>query len=290
MSNAQTALSIAAQSEGSRADGVPAPGEQDWDLLFNAVTERLRDVAGLVSPLPGVPTMPQSARARVLECADALEQLHESLSQHLAVQAALKDPLARVHSDLEPSRAALADTSDGESLQRHQAQHDPLTTLPNRSHFCNMLRHALVNTAPERPSLALLYLDLDGFKPINDQHGDAVGDRMLRIVATRLTRAIRSGDCVGRVGGDEFVCLLGGIEDRQQLSHLACKLFDAVSAPLQIGKLQLTVRPSIGIAICPTDGATADTLLKRADVARYRAKRAQSGYAFYERQVGVSAG
>lgn len=289
MSSARKDISNAPHSDRSRADGVAASAQQDWDLLFSAVTERLRDVAGLVTTLPGLATMPQLARARVLECAEALEQLHESLTQHQAAQTALNDPLASMHSDLQQSGAALADTRDSERLQRHGEQHDPLTTLPNRSHFCSMLRHALVSTAPERPSLALLYLDLDGFKSINDQHGHAVGDRMLSIVATRLTRAIRSGDCVGRVGGDEFVCLLGGIEDRQQLSHLACKLFDAVSAPLQIGNLQLTVRPSIGIAICPTDGGTADTLLQHADAARFSAKRAQSGYAFYERQVGISA-
>ena len=263
--------------------------QRDWDLLFNAVTARLREVAGLVSTLPGIATMPQLARARVLECAEALEQLHESLAQQRALQLALAEQLVRVHDNLEQSRAELASTRDVERRQRHRAQHDALTTLPNRSHFRSLLRNALVKSEPQGPSLALLYLDLDSFKPINDQHGHDVGDRLLRIVAMRLTRAIRAGDCVGRIGGDEFVCLLDRIEDRQQLSHLACKLFDAVSAPLQIGKMRLTVRPSIGIAVCPTDGGTADTLLKRADAAMYRAKRAQSGYAFFERHADVPA-
>ena len=294
MPTASQALSIATHQDCSGAEHLSATAaaplvHQEWDLMFNAVTARLRDVAGLVTTLPGLATMPQLARARVLECAQALEQLHESLSLQHAQQAALQEQLLSVHGVLEQSRADLADTQDGERRQRHLAQHDALTALPNRSHFRNMLRHALVRTESERPGLALLFLDLDGFKPINDQHGHDVGDRMLRIVATRLTRAIRAGDCVGRMGGDEFVCLLGGIEDRQQLSHLACKLFDAVSAPLQIGKLQLTVRPSIGIAICPTDGGTADTLLKRADAAMYRAKREQLGYAFFDYQADTSA-
>ena len=287
-----TVLSRAAQRDGAlpHANGHLTPtASQDWDALFDAVTTRLRDIAGVVATLPGLAGMPQLARGRVLECAEALEHLHESLRQQQALKGALQQQLASVHGDLQQSRADLADTQDGERRQRHRAQHDALTTLHNRSHFCDLLRHALVKTDLKRPSLALLYMDLDGFKPINDQHGHGVGDRMLRIVAARLTRAIRSGDDVGRMGGDEFACLLGDIDNREQLSHLACKLFDAVSAPLQIGKLQLTVRPSIGIAICPTDGGTADTLLKRADAAMYRAKRAQSGYAFFDRRADVSA-
>ena len=269
----------------------------DWDMLFNAVTARLRDIAGTVATLPGLAGMPEVARSKVLECAEALDQLHAAMAQQQAVQRALYDTLPDTRSHPQPG-----------------ALHDSLTALPNRDHFRDLLVRALMKTEPalpdplslkqldkqlgnpsdthvdkhvdnrvnKLPSLALLYLDLDGFKPINDQHGRAVGDNMLRIVAARLARAVRAGDFVGRMGGDEFACLLGGIDDRQQLSHLACKLFDAVSAPLQVGTLQLTLRPSIGIAICPTDGGTADTLLQRADAAMYRAKRAQSGYAFFE--------
>jgi diguanylate cyclase (GGDEF)-like protein len=133
--------------------------------------------------------------------------------------------------------------------------------------------------------LAVLYLDLDGFKPINDRHGHETGDGLLRVVAARLARAVRSDDMVCRVGGDEFVCLLGDVLNRQQLSHLACKLFDAVSAPLRIGTLDLLVRPSIGIAVCPQDGDTTDALLRRADTAMYRAKRQQLGYAFFDATV-----
>ena len=273
----------------SAADVAAAPNP-DWDVLFNAVTARLRGIAGALEALPGPAGLPQHARSRVLECAEALDQLHETMSRQQAVQRALQQQLDSVHGDLAQTRATLADT-------RHSALHDALTTLPNREHFRDVLGRALMKTEQalpnerpsKRPSLALLYLDLDGFKPINDQHGHAVGDRLLRIVAARLARAVRAGDCVGRMGGDEFACLLGGIDDRQQLSHLACKLFDTVSAPLQIGKLQLTVRPSIGIAICPTDGGTAETLLKRSDAAMYRAKRAQSGYAFFERRADPSA-
>ncbi len=104
---------------------------------------------------------------------------------------------------------------------------------------------------------------------------------MLRIVAARLARSVRADDMVSRVGGDEFACLLADVPSREQLSHLACKMFDAVSAPMKIGQLKLTVRASIGIAVCPTDGASAEALLKSADNAMYRAKRQNTGYAFF---------
>jgi diguanylate cyclase len=108
-------------------------------------------------------------------------------------------------------------------------------------------------------------------------------------VAARLTRAVRAGDMVCRMGGDEFACLLDRLPNREQLSHLACKLLDAVAAPVQIGALMFSVRPSIGIVACPTEGASADTLLKRADTAMYRAKRQKTGYAFFDPAVDVWA-
>ena len=180
------------------------------------------------------------------------------------------------------SRAELAGTRDGERRARHLALHDGLTSLPNRRFFRERLDHALSQVAPQRPAIAVLYLDLDGFKPINDAHGHATGDELLKIVAARLARAVRAGDMVGRLGGDEFACLLADSLNREQLTQLANKLVDAVSAPLQVGPLKLTVRPSIGIAICPTDGITAEALLNSADAAMYRAKRHNCGFAFFD--------
>ena len=130
----------------------------------------------------------------------------------------------------------------------------------------------------------MLYLDLDDFKKVNDTHGHAVGDELLRVVAARLSRSVRADDVVSRLGGDEFACLLGDLPAREQLSHLACKVLDAVAAPCQIGPLRLHIRPSIGIAVCPSDGETADLLLEHADAAMYNAKRHRSGYAFFDEQ------
>jgi diguanylate cyclase (GGDEF)-like protein len=121
--------------------------------------------------------------------------------------------------------------------------------------------------APHHP----LYLDLDGFKLINDLHGHDAGDELLRIVGARLARVVRSGDMVNRLSGDEFACLLVDMPDREPLRRLACKLFESVSAPLKIGRLKVSMRPSIGIATCPRDGTSADPLLRgrrRSDVPR----------------------
>jgi diguanylate cyclase len=208
----------------------------------------------------------------------------------------LQRELTRTRAELVLARAELQQVHAREQQAQHQAQHDSLTALPNRRCFVERLdldllqcrlvppARAASGAGPVQPCLAVLYLDLDGLKSINDQHGHEAGDGLLRIVATRLARAVRGGDLVCRMGGDEFACLVSGALNQQQLSHLACKLFDAVSAPLRLGLLDLTVRPSIGIALCQPLGDSTDALLRRADAAMYRAKRQQLGYAFYDGQ------
>jgi diguanylate cyclase (GGDEF)-like protein len=218
----------------------------------------------------------------VLECVAALDQLHATLSHELERRTRMTQELAQAHVTLADARLQLAGTRAEERQARYMALHDSLTTLPNRAHFRARLDAALAPPAPERRRVALLYIDLDGFKPINDAHGHDVGDELLRIVAARLSRAVRIEDLVGRLGGDEFACLLSNLPSRDQMSHLACKLFDAVSAPLTIGALNLTIRPSIGIATCPEHGVTPELLLKHADAAMYQAKRERTGYAFFD--------
>ncbi len=261
---------------------------EDWDDLLCAVKERLR-LAGR-APLAETPQAPrQDAMSRVqtsiLECVEALDLLHATQRQEVRRREQLELEVFDARTALEQTRAELAGTQAGEKHARHLALHDSLTALPNRSFFRERLDHKLAYSVAQRQALAVLYLDLDGFKPINDAYGHATGDELLRIVATRLTQALRAEDMVSRLGGDEFACLLGDLPSREQLSHLACKLFDTVSAPVKIGPLQLTVRPSIGIALCGDDGVTAEALLKNADAAMYRAKRHQIGYAFFDHRA-----
>jgi len=229
---------------------------------------------------------------------DSLVAAPHAAPAHNAASAVLLQQLQRelshARAELACSQAALHQARARAQQAQHLAEHDSLTALPNRRCFMKHLDQGLVQgrvrlpatTAPSAASLlAVLYLDLDGLKSINDRHGHEAGDGLLRIVATRLARAVRSGDLVCRMGGDEFACLMDGVLNHQQLSQLACKLFDAVSAPLRLGLLELTVRPSIGIALLETGGDSTDALLRRADTAMYRAKRQQLGYAFFDPEL-----
>lgn len=266
----------------------------DWDALFRAVKDRLRATAGTLSAAatePAAQGAPGRARASVLECVAALDQLHLTLTHELDRRrppasddfAARAVPLRQM-----PPRNAPADARAGGRRLRHAALADhPAPWLPNGHLLRERLDAALAQAAPRRPAFALLYLDLDGFRSINDTHGQDAGDELLQIVAARLARAVRADDLVSRMGDDAFACVLADVPSRVQLVHLACKLFDAVSAPLKIGDLKLTVHPSIGIASGPTDGATAEALLRNADAAMVRAKRQKIGYAFFDERADV---
>jgi diguanylate cyclase (GGDEF)-like protein len=257
------------------------PGDMplaDWGALLNAVTERLhRLTEAAPPPLAGLGTP-------LRECVDALRQLNDRLDARLLDATALGAELAAAQAELAVTRAELARAQPGRQHAQHQAMHDTLTQLPNRSHFQQRLVGILAGADGAHASLAVLHLDLDSFKRINDAHGHGAGDAALCIVAQRLARALRVEDTVCRLGGDTFACLLVAPASREQLSKLACKLYDAVAAPLQVGALKLSVQPSIGIAMYPDDGLTGDTLLQRADAAMCRAKRGQQGYAFFEKR------
>ena len=284
-----TAPVDAAAAARSLPGGTPPPTEpDDWDALLGAVRSRLRLALGdwpasAPAPLPlDASDACDEARAIGYDCADALDQMHGTLVAQSKRCRQLELELADARASLREACTQLLGTQAEERRVRHLALHDSLTLLPNRSCFCTRLDQLLATAYPQRPVLALLYLDLDGFKLINDTHGHEIGDEMLRVVAARLLRAVRADDMVSRLGGDEFACLLAGIADRRQLSRLARKLMDAVAAPLKVGELTLEVCASIGIALCPDDGATTQALLKMADAAMYRAKRQQIGHAFYD--------
>jgi diguanylate cyclase (GGDEF)-like protein len=185
----------------------------------------------------------------------------------------LRRTLARMREELRGAREL-------EQSARYLALHDDLTALPNRRFFRERLERAVADGREDPPVLAVIYLDLDGFKAINDTHGHATGDRLLNLVATRITHAMRAEDLISRLGGDEFGCLVSGVSRRDRLQQIAATLFEAISRSFTIGALVLDVRPSIGIAMCPGDGRAADALLQKADAAMYRAKRARSKWAF----------
>jgi diguanylate cyclase (GGDEF)-like protein/PAS domain S-box-containing protein len=154
----------------------------------------------------------------------------------------------------------------------YQAGHDSLTGLPNRMLFHDRLTQALTGARRHGGRLAVLFLDLDQFKVVNDTLGHAAGDRLLIEIAGRLQQAVRGSDTVARVGGDEFTFLLPDIDRTTDVARIAQKILDAVARPLEIDGHRLYITTSIGISLFPADGEEAESLLTSADIAMYRAK------------------
>lgn len=170
----------------------------------------------------------------------------------------------------------------------HLAHHDPLTGLPNRKMFYERLRHALAAARRHQRPLALMLVDLNRFKWINDAHGHQAGDHVLRDVASRLESAIRSTDCVARLGGDEFVLFVSDMGDAQHTTQVANKLRMRLDAPSEFDGRSLPCRGSIGVAVFPHDGEDIETLVRHADAAMYDAKAASreiSVCRFYSSQL-----
>ena len=162
----------------------------------------------------------------------------------------------------------------------HQAFHDSLTHLPNRMLFLDRLQHALSRTERSQSMLAVLFLDLDNFKVINDSLGHEVGDQLLMSVAERLRGSMRGGDTAARLGGDEFILLLEQINSVHEAELVAHRVHDVLKEPFFVGQREVFVTPSIGIAVSTSSDDRPDDLLRNADVAMYRAKR--NGRGCYE--------
>jgi diguanylate cyclase (GGDEF)-like protein/PAS domain S-box-containing protein len=155
---------------------------------------------------------------------------------------------------------------------QHQAYHDVLTALPNRLLFRDRITVALAHARRSGKGVAVMFLDLDQFKLVNDTLGHTAGDRLLQAIGARLVHCVRAGDTVARMGGDEFTILLSDVSDRRGAATAAQKVLDAVRHPVFVDEHELFVSTSIGIAMFPEDGGDAETLLKNADRAMYRAK------------------
>jgi len=170
---------------------------------------------------------------------------------------------------------------------KHLAHHDVLTALPNRLLFLDRLQQQIRSADRERRELAVLFLDLDKFKPINDQYGHNVGDLVLKEVALRLTECVRSADTVARIGGDEFTVIVGALESPGDASVVAEKILASFAIPFHIEDHQFVLGVSIGIALYPHHGKDAESLTHSADVAMYSCK-SEAGHAvrIYEPEMG----
>jgi diguanylate cyclase (GGDEF)-like protein/PAS domain S-box-containing protein len=180
--------------------------------------------------------------------------------------------------------AVMSDITPVKAVQErldHLAHHDPLTGLPNRLHFMAALERLLAHADREKTNVALLFVDLDHFKAVNDSFGHAVGDQLLIEVGRRLLEAVRSEDLVARLGGDEFVVTVGNLHEREEAASIARKLLAQLQQPFQVDGQDLAPAASIGIALYPDDGRRPTDLLSAADDAMYEAKRrGRHGIAF----------
>lgn len=175
-----------------------------------------------------------------------------------------------------------------EQTLQHQAYHDALTGLPNRMLLNDRLTLTLAHAHRSQQMVALLFLDLDRFKKINDTLGHNVGDRLLQAVAKRLTALVREGDTVARMEGDEFILLLPGIARAEDVARIARRILEAFKHPWMLDGQELHITASIGIALYPGDGEDAETLLKNAGIAMYRAKKqGRNNYQLYNQIMNV---
>jgi two-component system cell cycle response regulator len=162
-----------------------------------------------------------------------------------------------------------------------KALYDPMTGLPNRGLFDDRLAHAIALATRHSWTLAVMFLDLDRFKCINDTHGHAVGDGVLKEVAKRLSQHARDEDSVCRNGGDEFLYVLMNPQGGENIQRIAEALLETIGQPIDMGELRPVIKASIGIAIYPDDGTAGEQLISNADAAMYRAKTLTSGCAFF---------
>jgi diguanylate cyclase (GGDEF)-like protein len=164
----------------------------------------------------------------------------------------------------------------------HQAMHDALTGLPNRTLFLDRLKHAVMRAKRHHTLMGVMFLDLDGFKPINDIHGHDAGDRLLVALAGRLQEGLRASDTAARFGGDEFMILCEDVADEQDVVNIAHRILSAIDKPFVIGPERLQVSASMGIAITDGKEDSAESLIRNADSAMYGAKKQRTSYEVFD--------
>lgn len=215
-----------------------------------------------------------------------LETKNTQLGQDIARRVQVEAELERHRDELNVSNAQLkveiADHERAEARIRHLAQHDALTELPNRLLFNDRVNHAIAEAKRKLAQTAVLFIDLDRFKNINDSLGHDAGDQLLRAVAQRLQECLRETDSLARVGGDEFVITVGGLHGRDDVARVAANILKTLRQPFRIGNHELHSSGSIGISLYPDNGDEAGALVRAADTAMYFAKeQGRDTYQFF---------
>jgi diguanylate cyclase (GGDEF)-like protein/PAS domain S-box-containing protein len=264
------------QAAGLRAYGNTPPG----GTYEKEITLRRRDGTTFIC----------RSRGRRIDAGDVEQEwiwsYEDVTAEHQAreLAAASRDALERAVAE----RTAELQTANARA--QHLADHDALTGLPNRRLLEDRLKQALALSYRNRKQTAVMFIDLDRFKTINDSLGHAVGDVLLKEVAQRLVQQLREGDTICRIGGDEFMVVLPEVKRSSHVAQVAQKIIEQLSQPAVVEERELTVTPSIGIAVFPDDGRDAETLIRNADAAMYHAKEmGRANYQFFTEQMNLIA-
>jgi diguanylate cyclase (GGDEF)-like protein/PAS domain S-box-containing protein len=299
------------ESERRFRDFAEAAGEYVWEIdvdgRFTYLSRRVEQVTGyspeeLVGRTP-VEFMPAGEGERVREVFAEAARARESFRnlEHRTMsrtgsqvwQLVSGVPIVDADGRLLGYRGTALDITErkqSEARISELATRDPLTNLPNRLLLADRLARGIANVQREGGSLAVMFIDLDHFKRINDTHGHEVGDGLLREVARRIGGLLRKGDTLARLGGDEFVVVLEGLKTAEDAGQVAQKIINLLSQPCEVAGNTLNTAGSIGIAICPTDGTDAATLMRHADTAMYVAKSSgRKNYQFFSAEMNVRA-
>jgi diguanylate cyclase (GGDEF)-like protein/PAS domain S-box-containing protein len=218
------------------------------------------------------------------EAADALRRARDELEVRVRERTA---ELAGANALLQEE---IVERRQAEARVHHMAYHDSLTGLPNRSLLTDRLERAMLSAQRSGNKLAVMFIDLDRFKTINDSLGHLTGDHLLREVASRLCRAVRMSDTVARLGGDEFVVLVPGVHAPEECRQVGEKIIEVLSAPFPFEGRSLHISPSIGICLYPEDGGDVESLMRNADAAMYHAKASgRNNYQFFTQRMNQAA-
>lgn len=274
-----------------------AAGHAGLDLALNrseAVKEKVEGVAEELETTnkavkerisAGIVTVParqslhdgQRVESTVKEVAQDLDEVNEVLSQGISQLERTQTALIDVQETLMRTEDALAHSQHEEAVSRQRSLHDPLTGLPNRELFDDRLRQAMAMAERHAWTLAVMFIDLDRFKTINDEHGHAAGDAVLKETARRLSLNSRDEDTVCRLGGDEFLVLLINPQGAGAAERIARDVLAELIAPIELDGFSVRIAASIGIACFPEHATTGVPLVSHADAAMYRAKRGGAG-------------
>ena len=278
-----------------------------YGLILGSISLALMRTTGLVQPAAwNAYVFPLSVAAESIlfsfalayriqtlkqEKAEALEQADREKTARLTqIQSSADELQHAVNLRTSELASANAQLKEREQALQHAAFHDPLTELHNRRFLVERCETALANARRHHETTALLLIDLDHFKPINDKYGHAAGDMMLQSIAQRLREHVRAGDTVARLGGDEFAVLVCGQDAEPHAREIAERLLDELAKPVMFGAERLTVSISIGVALFPKHANNFSTLYKAADEMLYKVKlRGRSGFAVYGEEGELSS-